>query len=452
MGWRRVLVAAFAALALLPVAARADEGERKIGARVYAELEKEHKIVRGTAYDRALAPLAARLGPAATGLYDEPFRFYVVHDRSLNAFAVPGGYMFVHDALIDALGTKDELAGVMCHEMNHVIHHDGVALQRRATAMNIGLLAASVILRTPVGRTATDIGGYAAEFSLLHYSRHVETNADLGGADLCARAGYNPYGLVWALELLQEHAGHQPLEMLSNHPRDDHRITDLVAHFRSEPALFARFADDRPHAVPLYARRDDPAPLPYAGDFCPHGTNATLDAREASDWVARSAPWLPAPSASGGAPSERIAGDGITLGQTAQLRWFKPKDELGGTSLAFDERTHAAFVCEATPVATRIAVVGALRPPPFPTAATPLASAQTSAGIALLSPVGDVLKAYGPARPQPSDDGSELLRYGLRDASGAATDEWFRVKDGVVIAFGRDVIYVPERTQAGTQP
>ena len=147
-------------------------------------------------------------------------------DKSLNAFAVPGGYMFVHTGLIDAVRTKDELAGVMCHEMNHVIHHDGINESRNATNWSLGLTALSILAHAPLARAAVGAGDYYARFSLAHFSRKAETAADLGGADLCAKAGYNPYGLVWMMEKFQAQAHRQgSLEMLSDHPRDDHRIS-----------------------------------------------------------------------------------------------------------------------------------------------------------------------------------------------------------------------------------
>lgn len=428
---------------------RADEGERKIGQRVYDEINKQGKIVTGGGYNRVLAPIAARLGQAAKPLYDEPFQFYVIHDKTINAFAVPGGFMFVNDGLIDAVGTKDELAGVMCHEMNHVIHHDGVHLQSRANTMNIGLTVASILLGSPMGRIATDAAGYAANFALLHYSRNVETSADLGGADLCAKAGFNPYGLVWTMELLQSQAGgHGTLEMLSNHPRDDHRISDLLAHFRSQPDVFARFADDRAHAVPVYAQREDPSPLPFAHEDCPKGDPGTLSAPEAQGWFAGLTPGLTPPAGTDGAFSSKPDGDAIVLPTNSAVRWFRPKQELGGTAIAFDPQTHAVFVCDASPVATRVAVVGAFPEPPFPTPHSALAEAHTGLGIALLAPVSDVLRLYGNARPVPAANGSQLYRYARQGPSGAGVAEWFRVKDGAVIAFGRDLVYEDARTQA----
>ena len=435
----RVLTSLAALLIASGAVASADQGERKIGQRVYDQLAKQGKIVHGTAYNRVLDPIAKRLGEAARGLYDEPFQFYVIHDKTLNAFAVPGGFMFVHDGLIDAVRTKEELAGVMCHEMSHVIHHDGVHAQARANTVGALLTVASIFAHAPLARTAVDVADYGAQFGFLHYSRHLETAADLTGADVCAKAGYNPYGLVWTMETLQAQAGTQPLEMLSNHPRDDHRVSDLLDHFKADPQTFARFTDDETHATPVYAKRDDVAPMPYAQQWCPHGTKPGDDPKPALSWLGRTAPWPS--SAAIGTPSTRVANDAIALGQDPKTSWFRAADALGGIAVAFDDTTHATLSCEETESATHLAVVGASYPPPFKAAQTPLAQAHTGAGIALMSSLADVVRLYGNATPQRDADGTSVYRYATSDAAGAGAAEWFRIRDNAVIAFGRDTTY-----------
>jgi Zn-dependent protease with chaperone function len=442
----RYLASALAMLAVLagtgPV--RADEGERKIGERFYNALEKSKKIVHDDRYAKLIEPIGTRLGNAASGLYDEPFRFYVVKDKSLNAFAVPGGYMFVHTGLIDSVRTKDELAGVMCHEMNHVIHHDGINESRNARNWSLALTAASLLVHAPLASAAVNAGDYYARFSLAHFSRKAETSADLGGADLCAKAGYNPFGLVWMMEKFQAQAGHRgSLEMLSDHPRDDHRISDLVDHFAGNPTLFAAYTDDATRALPIAATRDAGA-LAYAQQPCPRTETGPIGADDATSWMHDTIPWLPSAAATKAPPSglERVGTDTLALGPAApKATWFARKDDLmAGFAAAYDPKTKTALTCEYTPTGIHVAVVGNAAAPPFRVAEANLREAKTTTGFGIGTPADALSRIYGETPPVRGTDGSLLYRYAVANTSETAS-LWFRVVDGVIVAFGRDTTF-----------
>jgi predicted Zn-dependent protease len=89
----------------------------------------------------------------------------------------------------------------------------------------------------------------------LSFSRDVERTADLKGADTCAEANSNPWGLVKLIEAFGKSNAGGKLEMLSDHPRDDHRISDLEAHFRNHPERFTRFKRDSAWSTPLNISR-----------------------------------------------------------------------------------------------------------------------------------------------------------------------------------------------------
>lgn len=452
MDTRRFIVARYFASALATLlilagttAARADEGERKIGERIYQSLEKSKKIVHDDRYTKLVDPIGTRLGAAAAGLYDEPFRFYVLKDKSLNAFALPGGYMFVHTGLIDSVRTKDELAGVMCHEMNHVIHHDGINESRNARNWSLALTAVSILAHAPLARAAVDAGDYYARFSLAHFSRKAETAADLGGADLCAKAGYNPYGLVWMMEKFQAEAGHHgTLEMLSDHPRDDHRISDLVDHFAGNPTLYAAYTDDISRAVPIVAARDTVGALAYAQAACPRTETGPITADDASSWLQTtiSPPQPAAPASAAPSGLERVGTDTLTLGPAVpKATWFGRKDDLmTGFAAAYDSKTKTALTCEYTPTGIHIAVIGNAPEPPFRVARTDLRDSKTATGFALGMPADGLSAAYGDAPPVRGADGSLLYRYAVASKDETAS-LWFRVVDDRIVAFGRDTTF-----------
>jgi predicted Zn-dependent protease len=244
---------AFAAALFGQTAAPASAAdEKQIGDQVYADLSKKGEIIKGSPLYGVLNPIARRIKAVADPQYDYPFKFILVHEKQPNAFAVPGGNVYVTDSLMQFVKTKEELAGVLCHETSHDIHHDVANLMRKQQTVQIG----AALLQLLVGNGQSGIPGLAinlaANIEAMSFSRPVETAADLKGADTCAQAGYNPYGMIWLFERFENAGtGKGSMEMLSDHPRDDHRISDLENHFAQNPALFGGFARDVHSGTPL---------------------------------------------------------------------------------------------------------------------------------------------------------------------------------------------------------
>ena len=231
--------------------ARADQTEDQIGAQVYQELANKGEIISSSPYYNYLNPIATRIKSVADSQTDRPFRFILVHEASPNAFSVPGGNVYVTDSLMKFVKNKEELAGVLCHETSHTIHHDVVNNMRKD--QNLSLLATGLSLllgggQNAIANTAINLGANA---QALKFSRTVETAADLKGADTCAQAGYNPWGMVWLFKQFQSSGQGGSMEMLSDHPRDDHRISDLENHFQQNPQLFAKYSPDA-KGTPLF--------------------------------------------------------------------------------------------------------------------------------------------------------------------------------------------------------
>ena len=216
--------------------------EMEMGQEVFNELKAKGEIIQSSPLYDTLNPIADAIIRAAQPRYNHPFKFYLVHEAQPNAFSVPGGNVYVVDALLYFVRNRDELAGTLSHEVSHTIHHDTMTLmdkREKIAAREIGV----ALLLNP------DLAGMLAiamigRLRSLGYSRDVESRADLTGSDICSAAGYNPYGLVWLFQDFQNaNMGNVP-QMLSDHPGNMQRVDALKKHFRESPAVFGKFNSD----------------------------------------------------------------------------------------------------------------------------------------------------------------------------------------------------------------
>lgn len=227
--------------------AGADEAEQKIGASVYHDLETRGQIIRTSPLYAPLEAVALPIARVANPQYDAPFHFVLVHASQPNAFSVPGGNVYVADSLLHFVRTKEELAGVLCHETAHTIHHDVTTLMRKNQQLQIG----SAVLSLLLGGKGSGIIDVAAGLQSISFSRDVERAADLTGAEICARAHINPWGLVWLLQHFEKADTGGQMEMLSDHPTNQHRISDLETLFAGNPQLYGGFSRDPTSGTPL---------------------------------------------------------------------------------------------------------------------------------------------------------------------------------------------------------
>ena len=228
----------------LPTAASADN-EAQIGAQVYRDLAKKGAIVAASPWYALLNQMGQKIAVLANRQYAYPFRFFLVNEKQPNAFAVPGGNIYVTLPMMTFVKTKEELAGVLCHEVAHDIHHDVPQLNQKAQTTNAIATGLSLLIGGGKNATVGTVLGVGAKLQGMHYSRAVETNADVAGARICAQAGYNPWGMVWLFQAFSRANAGGSFEMLSDHPNDANRISTLETLFRSEPRTFARFNSKR---------------------------------------------------------------------------------------------------------------------------------------------------------------------------------------------------------------
>jgi predicted Zn-dependent protease len=228
---------------------QAEQQELQIGQQVYAQYVKQGKIVTSSPYYAVLNPIAHRIESIANAKYFTPFQFVLYNDSQPNAFAVPGGIVYVTTGMMTFAQNREELAGVLCHETSHDIHHDVMNLNPKyQTIGTIGGILSALLGNSQLADLAINV---AANAQANSYSRHAESSADQTGAMTCAQAGINPWGMVWLMKRFETKPSGVPMEFLSDHPRDDHRVSDLETLFRDNPATFGRFSSNPSAATPL---------------------------------------------------------------------------------------------------------------------------------------------------------------------------------------------------------
>lgn len=251
--WGFAAAAAFVAASMTPAWAaytQEQQWELNVGKQEYAQLAGQGVLVPPSSPLYAkLAPIGHAIARVADKHYFVPFTFYLVKNGQPNAFSVPGGHVYVTTAMMSFAQNREELAGVLCHEVSHDIHHDVYDLaQKQQGVQAVGILAA---ILTRNSALANGIAGLGLNMWSNSFSRPVESAADHTGAYICAQAGINPWGLVWLFKRFETKPSGVPLEALSDHPRDDHRVTDLENEFRADPATFGRFSSNVATAHPL---------------------------------------------------------------------------------------------------------------------------------------------------------------------------------------------------------
>jgi predicted Zn-dependent protease len=159
------------------------------------------------------------------------YHFVALNDKSVNALALPGGYVYITKGMLEKLTTEAQLAAILAHEVTHIVARDVSALMSREIGIDI-LLAAATPEKTPRGvLLARDL---TRQILGLRFSRQDERDADLGGLSYMVRAGYNPYGMVETMQILQNMQKTRPIEFFSTHPNPENRIEYLTEEVQAE--------------------------------------------------------------------------------------------------------------------------------------------------------------------------------------------------------------------------
>jgi beta-barrel assembly-enhancing protease len=237
---RHFILAVLASLAVsLPVGAqtRIDVDKNRfspaqdveLGRRAAAELRKDLPIANDRRAEQYVERIGRRLVAALPARLHQPqfrYTFQVVDKRDINAFALPGGPIFVNRGMLDAARSDGEVAGVIAHELSHIVLRHGTAQATKGQKFQLGALAGQIVGSMVGGRTGAVIAqgsqiGIGTYF--LKYSREYEREADLLGAQIMARAGYDPREMANMFQTIARRGGNGGPEWLSDHPSPSNR-------------------------------------------------------------------------------------------------------------------------------------------------------------------------------------------------------------------------------------
>lgn len=214
----------------------------EMGKQAAAEVEKQEQLLGDPAVDAYLNKLVSALTREAPGA-KYPYHAKALQNKEVNAFALPGGPMYVYTGLLQAARSEAELAGVMGHELAHVALRHGTHQASEAYAAKTGLGVLSGLLGSGTSAdVVTAIGSVGLNAAFLKFSRDAETEADVTGAGMMARAGYDPNAMADFFELLREESGRDPGSLekfLSDHPAPadrEARIRELAKTLPRGPA------------------------------------------------------------------------------------------------------------------------------------------------------------------------------------------------------------------------
>jgi predicted Zn-dependent protease len=223
------------------------EQDIDLGKEAAAEIARQARVVHNAESDRYLTDLLRKLEQSryARSLESDgsragmfPFQIRVLADKNINAFSLPGGPIFVNTAAIAAAENEAQLAGVIAHEMSHIVlrHPTNQASKRNLVALP-ALLASALAGNSLLGQLAQIGIGFTANSALLKFSRTDEAEADYNGAEIMADAGYNPMELARFFEHLEAKTGGQGglVQFLSDHPNPGNRAEAIAEEMRELP-------------------------------------------------------------------------------------------------------------------------------------------------------------------------------------------------------------------------
>jgi len=269
--------------------------EKELGKKVLHQIESSSFIIKDQFMENYINSLGQKIVKISDNkLFD--FHFFVLKKKSYNAFALPGGNIFIHTGLITAMDNESELAGILGHEIGHVnCRHisDQINKSKTITLGTLAGLAAGIILglngADPNAVTGLIAGTQATSQSLmLSYSRKHETEADNMALKYLVKAEYSPEGLLKILEKIRAKDTITPEQMpeyLRTHPGTEHRISSIKQFMEShgnkfknnyDKSLFSPFNKFKIKTIALYETKDvakanlekieqDKAPLAYYG-------------------------------------------------------------------------------------------------------------------------------------------------------------------------------------------
>lgn len=197
-----------------------EEQDIELGKSYAPEIEKE---MGGKIQDLTLQNYIDSVGQKVAAVSHKPYfdyHFTALEDKTVNAFALPGGYIFITRGMLEKLENEAQLAAIFAHETTHVVaRHSSAQISRE-----IGIELALSVAAGQSSGGAMQVAGIARQIIGLGYSRAQESEADLAGLDYMVKAGYDPQEMVKTMQMLEAQNEVRPIEFLSTHPSPERRV------------------------------------------------------------------------------------------------------------------------------------------------------------------------------------------------------------------------------------
>jgi predicted Zn-dependent protease len=224
-----------------------ETGLATTSAKSFAQMKQEKTINKDQKVNRYVTCVVSALSQEVVGNWE----VVVFEDSQANAFALPGGKIGVYTGILKIANNQDQLAAIIGHEMSHVLSHHANERMSAGTLANLGLVVLGLASNRDQGtQLAIAALGLGVQFGILMpYSRAHETEADLLGLDIMAKAGFNPEEAPKLWQKMKQNKKEQVPEWMSTHPSDDTRIQQLSERV-PEALYIMRTAQQQEHKTP----------------------------------------------------------------------------------------------------------------------------------------------------------------------------------------------------------
>lgn len=240
-----------------PAMAISIEKETELGQEFLASIKRQFQFLDDEFAQNYINQLGKTLSQGI-GVKPFPFHYYIIKQNDLNAFAGPGGHIFIYSGLISSMNDVDELAGVLAHEMGHITARHLSKRIEQGKKINIATMAAvlaGIFVGGKAGAALTTGSVAAGIQTQLHYSREDERQADQLGLTYASLAGFDPSGLIRALTVIQKNSWMESNKIpayLRTHPTGPERISNLEAMLQYFHTQASHEADRLKEEFPVF--------------------------------------------------------------------------------------------------------------------------------------------------------------------------------------------------------
>ena len=263
---KRMMVAAAFTLTLGACGVSTQQ-EVALGQQYSQQINAQLPIVRDPEINRYINVLGDSIARVAD-TRDLDWSFYVVDSKEVNAFAVPGGFVYINRGLIERANKMDQVAGVLGHEIGHITQRHSVEQMQKQQQAGIGVQLACILTRVCEGQAASAAINVAGGAIFARFSRQDEAEADQVGVQYVTRAGISPRGIPDMFEILMRERQSRPGGVEAwflTHPLEEDRIQATQAQIsKIDPAILRGLASDSRNFKQFQARLAalPPSPTP----------------------------------------------------------------------------------------------------------------------------------------------------------------------------------------------